>query len=611
MTPSEQGQTPSQVALSVCQKHMNQPLLFYCSTCMVPICMNCTVLDHDKNSGHHIDDIASVVKSNNVILNRKLELVDKGLENYNSNLNMLKTEMTNLETVKSITMKQIDETFNQLKEKLQQRAELLKEEVEQSYHDRKHHIISHAQIVKNGAAELNECKFNIQSGLDNKDIGNAIALTKSIKTIGKVDQLCDEANKLINYEPSYIQFNYEHGLQTYVKAIQHLGETKCKMFLPSNISSNVPKCTAGISSKVNIQVKDGNNILLPNFPISATITYAKSDEKNILKPKSQEKGIYTFEFRPKFCGAYKLCVQFSDHPIWGTEKDIVVYPNNPVLKIGGGVTEDTANSTSVLFHPTSVAVSSQGNIYVADMGNKRIHVFNDKGESINTFAVGGSEFTTYDVAINHATEELICSRIGPNETGLTIGDTLRIFGLQGEKRNQFSNREMKRAMFLDVNSKGQIIVTDCVQNNVYIYSKEGVPVKKFGSLGTKQGQFNFPTAIAIGKDDVILIADTKNNRIQIFNKHGKFISQIGPSLDNCNGHIEIQAPRGLTADSYSVFVADSCNRILILKYNGSLTACIGSEGDAINEPYNLALTGDDHVLVADFKNNCVKKYRYK
>ena len=151
--------------------------------------------------------------------------------------------------------------------------------------------------------------------------------------------------------------------------------------------------------------------------------------------------------------------------------------------------------------------------------------------------------------------------------------------------------------------------TDSVNNCFYIFSKEGNLLKKVGELGEKAGQFNFPSAVCTSKDDTILISDTNNNRVQIFAKNGKFLRQFGGE-----GHRkgQFRSPRGLAADPQgNILVADSQNRIQVFRSDGSFVSCIDSLGDKINEPYNMAVTKDGHVLVADFKNNCIKKYRYQ
>ena len=265
--------------------------------------------------------------------------------------------------------------------------------------------------------------------------------------------------------------------------------------------------------------------------------------------------------------------------------------------------------------PTSVAIcEANGNIYVADMGNKRILIYNAVGELLAQFKIGSNKATAYDIKINAATEELLCTKIGQGEAGQTQGNTVVVFSLTGERKQHFVNGELRKALFLAVNSKGQIIVTDSSLNGFIIHSKEGVAVKKVGGQGTGQGQFNFPSAVCIGKDDMILVSDTVNNRVQIFSKTGKFLHEFGGKRNDTDDDTikgRLFSPRGIAADDRCVLVADSRNRIQVFKYDGTFLASIQSLGDPIQEPYNMTLTKDGHVLVADFKNNCVKKFRYK
>lgn len=50
---------------------------------------------------------------------------------------------------------------------------------------------------------------------------------------------------------------------------------------------------------------------------------------------------------------------------------------------------------------------------------------------------------------------------------------------------------------------------------------------KFGHLGSNQGQFSSPHGFCLGVDEEIVIADTYNHRICIFEKDGKFSYQFG------------------------------------------------------------------------------------
>ena len=50
---------------------------------------------------------------------------------------------------------------------------------------------------------------------------------------------------------------------------------------------------------------------------------------------------------------------------------------------------------------------------------------------------------------------------------------------------------------------------------------------KFGSLGQAKGQFNSPHGFCLGVDEEIVVADTNNHRIEIFEKNGTFKFSFG------------------------------------------------------------------------------------
>lgn len=50
---------------------------------------------------------------------------------------------------------------------------------------------------------------------------------------------------------------------------------------------------------------------------------------------------------------------------------------------------------------------------------------------------------------------------------------------------------------------------------------------KFGSLGASKGQFNSPHGFCLGVDEEIIVADTNNHRIEVFEKGGAFKFQFG------------------------------------------------------------------------------------
>ena len=68
---------------------------------------------------------------------------------------------------------------------------------------------------------------------------------------------------------------------------------------------------------------------------------------------------------------------------------------------------------------------------------------------------------------------------------------------------------------------------------------------KWGLPGKGNGQFGDPTGIVVDSDpDLVYITDNDNQRIQVFDKNGNFISKWGSSLN-------FERPTGIAYDGTS------------------------------------------------------------
>ena len=82
-------------------------------------------------------------------------------------------------------------------------------------------------------------------------------------------------------------------------------------------------------------------------------------------------------------------------------------------------------------------------------------------------------------------------------------------------------------------------------------------VSKWGTLGTGDGQFNYPLGVSVASDGSVYVADAFNHRIQKFTPEGEFISQWGTYG---TGDGNFHEPRGIAAGSDdTVYISDYGN----------------------------------------------------
>jgi len=70
-------------------------------------------------------------------------------------------------------------------------------------------------------------------------------------------------------------------------------------------------------------------------------------------------------------------------------------------------------------------------------------------------------------------------------------------------------------------------------------------VGKFGCLGNREGQFQNPHYITVNHRDHVIVSDTNNHRIQVFDNNGRFLFTFGQEGFNVG---QFKYPRGVAVD---------------------------------------------------------------
>ncbi len=67
-------------------------------------------------------------------------------------------------------------------------------------------------------------------------------------------------------------------------------------------------------------------------------------------------------------------------------------------------------------------------------------------------------------------------------------------------------------------SSGNVYVADTANNRIQVFSSNGTFITEWGRYGTGNGSFNHPAAIALDQENNIFVVDNSNNRIQVFSR---------------------------------------------------------------------------------------------
>ena len=195
-----------------------------------------------------------------------------------------------------------------------------------------------------------------------------------------------------------------------------------------------------------------------------------------------------------------------------------------------------------------------------------------------------------------------CGRTCPDDAPCLAGFCVSVIGRRGN-----GNGEFDAPRDVAVDAAGTIYVADTQNNRIQLFDANGAFLAKWESLGG-QGRFSFPTAVAvsrtIGGRRFVYVADRNNQRIAQFTDAGEFVRAWG-GFGSLNG--QFQHPSGVALDTAgNVYVADTLNH-RIQKFDDAgvfLTTWggFGSGHGAFDEPFGVAVGEDGTVYVADVRN---------
>jgi len=161
-----------------------------------------------------------------------------------------------------------------------------------------------------------------------------------------------------------------------------------------------------------------------------------------------------------------------------------------------------------------------------------------------------------------------------------------------------------------VDQDGHVIVSDSRNHRLQVFDMDGNFRFRFGSPGSRDGHFQSPSGVAVTREGDIVVADTMNNRIQIFTKEGKFIKKFGTGSMQSE---RLYQPYGVAVDSEGrLFVVDRGNaRVIVFNQEGQIMLSFGSLGDGngqFNCPTGVTVNSKGHVIITDFGNDRVQVF---
>jgi len=493
-------------------------------------------------------------------------------------INKCEEVIKELEINSTTTQIQINQLFNKIRIKLDEKEQELLNKLEEIEKHRKKELEIQKEELKFGIESIiGSCQMIQNSiSLSNKNKNDLQLISMKKLYESRLNYLSNNIWKIEPCHHSFIEFLIsEKEEESIYSSILNIG------VINSNEIS-IDKCLISRNDQQRIYEneefkfeiisysKEGNEMRKGGNGKRFTIQIegeSKNDKQqnNELEIIDLNNGKYEVKMKLKVEGKYSIFVKFngvdinsSPFQIQVNSMEIKAYDkiNEPKLTFGS-----YGNRKGQFYSPIGVAVNFNGNIIVSEYHNNRIQIFDSKGNFMSTF------------------------------------------GSFGNGNGQFSS-----PIGITINSRSNIIVSDTFNHRIQIFDSEGNFISKFGSKGKGDGQFSYPEGICVDKNDRIYVCDYRNHRIQIFDLEGRFISTFG-SYGNGNGQFD--NPIGITIPSKgNIIVCDYGNhRIQIFDSNGKFISKFGSQGDRNGQfhgPSGICVDVNDNIFVCERKNGRVQ-----
>jgi sugar lactone lactonase YvrE len=229
-----------------------------------------------------------------------------------------------------------------------------------------------------------------------------------------------------------------------------------------------------------------------------------------------------------------------------------------------------------LIQPYGMAVDSKGSLYVADQKVGAVFIFNTETRDVDL--IKNSVHAHFVRIIGLAMDD--DDRLFVSDPGLRH---VLVFSKE-HKAEDVIAEGMVEPGGLAIDTQNRLLyVADTELDQILVYDADTLkPVRKMGTAGHKHelttpGDFSKPAGVAVDAEGNLYVADTWNNRIEIFDADGSFVSTFGKAGD---GPGYFSRPKGVAIDGDGhVWVADGMqDRIQVFDKEGQLLIAFGGHG---------------------------------
>jgi DNA-binding beta-propeller fold protein YncE len=257
--------------------------------------------------------------------------------------------------------------------------------------------------------------------------------------------------------------------------------------------------------------------------------------------------------------------------------------------------------------PFGIVADARGKVYVSDMHDKNVRVYDLKAHTVNYL-------------FKHPVLDTPFGMVMDGAGNIYVADGARgkvmVFSADGRPLFSFGSSEvLTKPAYLALNERlERIYVSDGAGHRIVVFDMRGKYLFSFGRLGGGPSDLHSPQGLAIDAQDHVFVADMLNARVQVFDADGRYLYLFGERGDLPS---QFEAPKDLAFDSDGNLYAIDSRRPLLYTYtpDGRLLLTTGGSSRTghklgFTRPTSIYIDSSDRIYVADMLNRRFSVWQY-
>ncbi|XP_031618749.1 brain tumor protein [Contarinia nasturtii] len=588
-----------------CLRHKNELIKFYCRTCNVSVCKDCMINEHPAglHECEHINEVTPKQVENllqivNEVRSKAADMraIIKSAENISARIQGQYTKAQN----------EITDTYQFYRSMLDERKTELLKELENVYNAKNlSHTVSTSKSQDQVEKILRDCDL-VERFAKNGGIQEAITLRRLMES--KLQSFLSNIQDLqTSFELDFVS-NYQ-AIQVGVR--NTFGYIRSTPELPSKQQPPIARPTSNI-------LTNGNS------PSNSMINlHVQSQQQQQQQQQHQQQQQQQVQLQQKS----QQVLQQSAQLLNGCQQQ-QQNGNNSLMD------RAFANASGSIIG-ASQSQQMIGSGFDSNIISKRFNGANSLGPFIHSFGETNVTENPYEKWSNGGSENIInliadqyqmplnnCGNgVNQNDALLDLTSKLMttpMFPPKSQIKRQkmiyhckFGEFGVTEGQFTEpsgvaVNAQNDIIVADTNNHRIQIFDKEGRFKFQFGECGKRDGQLLYPNRVAVVRTsgDIIVTERSPTHQIQIYNQYGQFVRKFGANI--------LQHPRGVTVDNKGRIVVVECKvmRVIIFDQTGNVLQKFGCSKH-LEFPNGVVVNDKQEIFISDNRAHCVKVFSYE